>query len=95
MSLCALFALCACPWHRLPHHDASVGAVLWLLWPNSTAANLLAAGEGLVVSNCGPGVFLQGLTAYGLDGSLVAGGALGKDVVRQAMAYAGAFFFFF
>lgn len=45
------------------------------------------AGEGLVVSTRGPGVFLQGLAAYGRGGALVAGAQLDEEVVRRAFEY--------
>ncbi|KAL4430812.1 hypothetical protein ABPG75_006068 [Micractinium tetrahymenae] len=45
------------------------------------------AGEGLVVSHTGPGIFLQGLTAYGRGGQLIAGGQLPMDVVREAFEF--------
>lgn len=48
------------------------------------------AGEGLVVSTTGPGIFLQGLTAYGRDGRLIAGGTLPPEVVRAAWEFAAA-----
>lgn len=46
------------------------------------------AGEGLVVSTSGPGVFLQGLTAFGRRGQLIAGGTLPMEVVRAAWEFA-------
>lgn len=46
------------------------------------------AGDGLVVSTSGPGVFLQGLAAYGRGGQLVAGSHVDGSVVRQAFEYA-------
>ncbi|KAL4419005.1 hypothetical protein ABPG77_000870 [Micractinium sp. CCAP 211/92] len=45
------------------------------------------AGEGLVASRTGPGIFLQGLTAYGRGGRLIAGGQLPMDVVRSAFEF--------
>lgn len=52
-------------------------------------APLPAAGEGLVVSKRGPGVFLQGLAAYGRNGKLIAAGELPVEVVREAFCFAG------
>ncbi|GAB4817962.1 hypothetical protein N2152v2_005008 [Parachlorella kessleri] len=46
------------------------------------------AGDGLVVSPRGPGVFLQGLAAYGRGGQLVAAGELPSAVVREAFVFA-------
>ncbi|PSC68822.1 Haloacid dehalogenase-like hydrolase family isoform 2 [Micractinium conductrix] len=48
------------------------------------------AGEGMVVSQTGPGIFLQGLTAYGRGGRLIAGGTLPADVVRAAFEFSAA-----
>jgi hydroxymethylpyrimidine pyrophosphatase-like HAD family hydrolase len=48
------------------------------------------AGEGLVVSRGGPGIFLQGLTVYGAGGALIGGGSLPPEVVRAAWAYSAA-----
>lgn len=45
------------------------------------------AGEGLVVSEKGPGVFLQGLAVYGPNGELVDGGVLDADTVLQVVQY--------
>ena len=41
-----------------------------------TAPERLAAGDGLVVSERGPGIFLQGLAVHGAGGDLLPGGLL-------------------
>lgn len=55
----------------------------------SPALPSCAAGDGLVVSRSGPGVFLQGLAAYGRGGELIAAGQLPADVVRDAFLFSG------
>lgn len=42
-----------------------------------------------MVSRKGPGVFLQGLAAYGRGGELVAAGELPAEVVRDAFLFSG------
>ena len=39
----------------------------------------LCAGDGLVISTRGPGLFLQGLAVHGRDGALLEGTLLGSD----------------
>ena len=39
----------------------------------------LCAGDGLVISTRGPGLFLQGLAVHGRDGTLLEGTLLGSD----------------
>lgn len=46
------------------------------------------AGEGLLVSHKDPGVFLQGLMAYGPGGKFVTGGQLDVDIARRAFEFA-------
>lgn len=47
------------------------------------------AGRGGIVGRHHPGVFLQGLAAYGPGGRLVAGGELPTSVVQAAFEYSG------
>jgi len=46
------------------------------------------AGDNLVVSPRGPGIFLQGLAVYGLGGEALSGGQLAPEVVAAAWAFA-------
>jgi hypothetical protein len=46
-----------------------------------------AAGEGLVVSESGPGIFLQGLAVYDLQGVPLSSPNLSPDVVADAFRY--------
>ena len=46
------------------------------------------AGDGLVVSSSGPGIFLQGLAVHGPSGVPLPGAALDRAVVRAAFEYA-------
>ncbi|GBF97297.1 hypothetical protein Rsub_09988 [Raphidocelis subcapitata] len=48
------------------------------------------AGEGLLVSRSGPGVFLQGLAVHGRDGSQLSDAALPRGVVASAFEWAAA-----
>ncbi|EIE27200.1 HAD-like protein [Coccomyxa subellipsoidea C-169] len=45
------------------------------------------AGEGLVVSSKGPGIFLQGLAVHGKDGALLPGEDLPGSIVQSAFQY--------
>ncbi|BDA50944.1 probable endoribonuclease YbeY at N-terminal half [Coccomyxa sp. Obi] len=45
------------------------------------------AGDGLVVSSKGPGLFLQGLAVHGKDGRLLPGKDLPPSIVRSAFQY--------
>ncbi len=47
------------------------------------------AGDGLLVSSRGPGVFLQGLAVHGRDGRQLSDAALPAAVVRRAFEWAG------
>ena len=54
-----------------------------------TSASVWAAGDGLVVSTSGPGIFLQGLAVHGASGAELPGGAaLDRAVVAAAFQYA-------
>ena len=46
------------------------------------------AGDRLVVSTSGPGIFLQGLAVHGPSGALLPGAALDRGVVAAAFEYA-------
>ena len=46
------------------------------------------AGDGLIVSPTGPGIFLQGLAVHGSAGQLLPGYRLNPEVVRAAFQYA-------
>ena len=46
------------------------------------------AGNGLVVSTSGPGIFLQGLAVHGARGALLPGAALERAIVAAAFEYA-------
>jgi hypothetical protein len=47
-----------------------------------------SAGDGLVVSASGPGIFLQGLAVHGPSGAPLPGAALDPGVVAAAFEYA-------
>lgn len=48
------------------------------------------AGSGLLVDPSGPGVYIQGLVTYGLEGKLVAGAHLPPEIIESAYMYAHA-----
>lgn len=80
---------CACSSQPVPLLFASLQILFRPHPAYFSALPSFAAGEGLVVSRSGPGVFLQGLAAYGRGGELIAAGELPGDVVRDAFLFSG------
>ncbi len=69
----------------LIHGKACVGRQGGLL-PVMTAPEGLAAGDGLVVSERGPGIFLQGLAVHGAGGDLLPGVLLSEAALLKMLA---------